>query len=109
MTAATGIGPRPRRAGPLGFTLLEMGLVIAILGLLAYLIADFHVNQLKLRAAERRIDGVVRDVRSIVDASLAWAATIWGTPACAAMCVMIQLPWCSAAAQRGYNTWCGIG
>lgn len=52
-----------------------MGLVIAILGLLAYLIADFHVNQLKLRAAERRIDGVVRDVRSIVDASLAWAAT----------------------------------
>ena len=67
-----GAGAIGRRAG---FTLLEMGLVIAILGILAVLIADFHVNQLNLRTAERRIDGVVRDVRTIVDASLAWAAT----------------------------------
>ena len=67
-----GAGAIGRRAG---FTLLEMGLVIAILGLLAVLIADFHINQLNLRTAERRIDGVVRDVRTIVDASLAWAAT----------------------------------
>lgn len=58
-----------------GFTLLEVGLVIAILGLLAFLIADFHVNQMNLRTAERRVDGVVRDVRTIIDASLAWAAT----------------------------------
>lgn len=64
---------RRRRAA--GFTLIEMGMVIAVLGLLAYLVADFHVNQLKLRSAERRADGVVRDVRAIIDASLAWAAT----------------------------------
>ena len=65
-------GPRRHRAG---FTLIEMGFVIALLGLLAYLIADFHVNQLQLRNAERRADGAVRDVRAIIDASLAWAAT----------------------------------
>ena len=64
---------RPRcRQG--GFTLLEMGMVIALLGLLAYLVADFHVNQLNLRNAERRADGVVRDVGVLIDASLAWAA-----------------------------------
>ena len=49
-------------------------MVIALLGLLAYLVADFHVNQLNLRNAERRADGVVRDVRAIIDASWAWAA-----------------------------------
>lgn len=64
-----------RRRGAAGFTLIEMGMVIALLGLLAYLIADFHVNQLKLRNAERRADGAVRDVRAVIDASLAWAAT----------------------------------
>ena len=61
---------RPRS----GFTLIEMGMVISLLGLLAYLIVDFHVGQLNLRNAERRADGVVRDIRTIVDASLVWAA-----------------------------------
>ena len=49
-------------------------MVIALLGLIAYLVADFHIQQLNLRAAERRAEGVVRDVHSIIDASLAWAA-----------------------------------
>ena len=49
-------------------------MVISLLGLLAYLIVDFHIVQLNLRNAERRADGAVRDVRTIIDASLAWAA-----------------------------------
>ena len=49
-------------------------MVISLLGLLAYLIVDFHIGQLNLRHAERRADGVVRDVRTIIDASLVWAA-----------------------------------
>ena len=62
-----------RRAAA-GFTLLEMGFVIALLGVVAYMVADFHITQINLRNAERRADGVVQDVRSIIDASLAWAA-----------------------------------
>ena len=57
-----------------GFTLIEMGMVISLLGLLAYLVVDFHIGQLNLRNAERRADGVVRDIRTIIDASLVWAA-----------------------------------
>ena len=49
-------------------------MVISLLGLLAYLIVDFHIGQLNLRHAERRADGVVRDIRTIIDASLVWAA-----------------------------------
>ena len=48
-------------------------MVIALLGLIAYLVADFHIQQINLRAAERRAEGVVRDVYSIIDASLVWA------------------------------------
>ena len=70
----TQTGPAAGRGRQHGFTLLEMGMVIALLGLLAYLVADFHVSQLNLRNAERRADGVVRDVREIIDASWAWAA-----------------------------------
>ena len=57
-----------------GFTLIEMGLVIGLIGLIVLFMADFYSQQLKLKTDEHRIDGVVRDVWSIVDASRAWAA-----------------------------------
>lgn len=55
-----------------GFTLVEVGFVVGLLGLLAVLVSDFYITQLNLRYASQRADGAVRDMRQIVDAALAW-------------------------------------
>lgn len=57
-----------------GFTLVEIGIVVALLGFIAVLVADFYANQLSLRHSMQRVEGTVRDARSIIDASVAWAA-----------------------------------
>ncbi len=57
-----------------GFTLIELGVVVALLGFIAVLVADFYTSQLGLRHAVQRVEGTVRDARSIIDASVAWAA-----------------------------------
>lgn len=57
-----------------GFTLIEIGVVVALLGFIAVLVADFYTSQLSLRHAVQRVEGTVRDARSIIDASVAWAA-----------------------------------
>ncbi len=62
---------RPRAAG---FTLIEIGLVVALLGFIAVLVADFYASQMSLRHGVQRVEGTVRDARSILDASVAWAA-----------------------------------
>ena len=55
-----------------GFTLIEVGLVVGVLALLAVLVSDFYIAQLNLRYAKERADGAVRDMRQIMDAALAW-------------------------------------
>lgn len=55
-----------------GFTLIEVGLVVGVLALLAVLVSDFYVQQLNLRYTRERADGAVRDMRQIMDAALAW-------------------------------------
>ena len=55
-----------------GFTLIEVGLVISVLGLVAVLVSDFYVTQLNLRYANQRADGAVRDMRAIINSALAW-------------------------------------
>lgn len=65
-----GTAAQPGRAQ--GFTLIEVGLVVGILALLAVLVSDFYVQQLKLRYTRERADGAVRDMRQIMDAALAW-------------------------------------
>ena len=62
---------RQRRAG---FTLIEIGIVVALLGLIAVLVADYYASQLSLRHVVQRVEGTVRDARSIIDASVAWSA-----------------------------------
>ena len=57
-----------------GFTLIEIGVVVALLGFIAVLVADFYTSQLSLRHTVQRVEGTVRDARSIIDASVAWAA-----------------------------------
>lgn len=57
-----------------GFTLIEIGVVVALLGFIAVLVVDFYTSQLSLRHAVQRVEGTVRDARSIMDASIAWAA-----------------------------------
>ena len=54
-----------------GFTLVEVGLVISVLGLVAVLVSDFYVTQLNLRYANQRADGAVRDMNAIINAALA--------------------------------------
>ena len=55
-----------------GFTLIEVGLVISVLGLVAVLVSDFYITQLNLRYANQRADGAVRDMQAIIDSALAW-------------------------------------
>ena len=65
-------GPAGRRERAQGFTLIEVGLVVGLLALLAVLVSDFYVQQLNLRYTRERADGAVRDMRQIMDAALAW-------------------------------------
>ena len=55
-----------------GYTLIELALVVGVLGLLAIAITDFYLGQLNLDRANRRIEGTVRDVQTILDASVQW-------------------------------------
>ena len=55
-----------------GFTLIEVGLVISVLGLVAVLVSDFYITQLNLRYANQRADGAVRDMHAIINSALAW-------------------------------------
>ena len=65
---------RPYGQRRAGFTLIEIGIVVALLGLIAVLVADYYASQLSLRHAVQRVEGTVRDARSIIDASVAWSA-----------------------------------
>ena len=58
-----------------GYTLIELALVVGVLGLLAIAITDFYLGQLNLDRANRRIEGTVRDVHTILDASVQWKET----------------------------------
>ena len=58
--------------GARGYTLIELALVIGILGIVALAVTDFYLSQLSLDRANRRVEGVVRDVQSILDASVYW-------------------------------------
>ncbi|MCY3820000.1 MAG: type II secretion system protein [Gammaproteobacteria bacterium] len=77
MASASGVTTsraRLREHRTAGFTLVEIGIVVALLGFIAVLVADFYANQLSLRHSMQRVEGTVRDARSIIDASVAWAA-----------------------------------
>ena len=63
--------PVPQRAA--GYTLIEVGLVVLLLGLVSVMVADYYVNQLRLDKDNRRISGTVRDMQTLVDASVLWA------------------------------------
>ena len=58
--------------GARGYTLIELALVIGILGIVVLAVTDFYLSQLSLDRANRRVEGVVRDVQSILDASVYW-------------------------------------
>lgn len=63
---------RNSRRSASGFTLIEVGLVIGVLSLVAIVVTNYYANNLSLRNAQWRIEGAVRDVRTIVNASIAW-------------------------------------
>ena len=65
------IAPVPRRAS--GYTLIEVGLVVLLLGLVSVMVADYYVNQLRLDKDNRRVSGTVSDMRTLIDASVLWA------------------------------------
>lgn len=62
---------RPARPAS-GYTLIEVGLVLGLLALIVLAVADFFANQLSLQQAVRRPGDAVRDVESIIDASIRW-------------------------------------
>ena len=64
-----------RRGKTRGYTLIELALVVGVLGLLAIAITDFYLGQLNLDRANRRIEGTVSDVQTILDASVQWKET----------------------------------
>jgi len=63
--------PVPRSAS--GYTLIEVGLVVLLLGLVSVMVADYYVNQLRLDKDNRRVNGTVRDMQTLIDASVLWA------------------------------------
>ena len=62
--------PAATRAG--GFTLIEVGLAIALLGVIVLMVAEFYVNQVNLGRESRRVSGTVLDMHTIIDASVLW-------------------------------------
>ena len=73
--AATGAPTRSGCPGgrASGYTLIEVGLVILLLGTMAILVSDFYINQLGLNKDTRRVAGTVRDMQTLIDASVLWA------------------------------------
>ena len=65
--------PPPGQRHISGYTLIEVGLVVLLLGLVAVMVAEFYANQLSLDKGNRRVDGTVRDMRILIDASVLWA------------------------------------
>lgn len=65
---------RPRARGPAGFTLIETGLVLGVLGLILLLVADYSVMHLRQGAERQRVELAIMDVRSLADAVRAYAA-----------------------------------
>jgi len=55
-----------------GYTLVEVGLVIGLMGLLAVAVADHYLSQIKFERSDQRVEGAVSDVRSIIDAAILW-------------------------------------
>ncbi|MYF10483.1 MAG: type II secretion system protein [Gammaproteobacteria bacterium] len=55
-----------------GYTLVEVGLVIGLMGILAVAVADHYLSQLRFERSDRRVEGAVSDVRSVVDAAILW-------------------------------------
>ena len=64
-------GPTDRQ----GFTLLEMGFVIGVAGIIILFTASLSSTQHKLQDSEHRADGVVQDVLDIIDVTWAWSTT----------------------------------
>ena len=65
---------RPRSSGVrmAGYTLVEVGLVIGLMGLLAVAVADHYLSQLRFERSDHRVEGTVTDVRSVIDAAILW-------------------------------------
>ena len=63
---------RPLNHRVAGYTLIEVGLVIGLMGLLAVAVADHYLSQLRFDRSHNRVDGTVADVRSIIDAAILW-------------------------------------
>lgn len=63
-----------------GYTLIEVGLVILLLGAVAVMVADFYVNQLNLSKEGRRVAGTVRDMQILIDASVLWSESFGRWP-----------------------------
>ena len=68
MKTANSAPPRARRAQ--GFTLLEVGIVIAIFGILAVTIATYQVGLIRDQAATARQQRTIADAQAILEASL---------------------------------------
>ena len=56
-----------------GYTLVEVGLVLMLLGVMAIMVSEFYVSQLSLGKDTRRVAGTVRDMRTLIDASVLWS------------------------------------
>ena len=65
---------RPRLSGVrmAGYTLVEVGLVIGLMGLLAVAVANHYLSQLRFERSDHRVEGAVTDVRSVIDAAILW-------------------------------------
>ncbi len=63
---------RPLNHRVAGYTLVEVGLVIGLMGLLAVTVADHYLSQLRYDRSHNRVEGTVADVRSIIDAAILW-------------------------------------
>ena len=61
-----------RRAPPAGFTLVELGLVIGLLGLIALFAGSYLVNMAGLGYDNLRVEGTVRDACIIIAAATDW-------------------------------------
>ena len=65
-------GAGPSRSRAAGYTLIEVGLVIGLMGILAVAVADHYLSQLRFERSDSRVEGAVSDVRSIIDAAILW-------------------------------------